>query len=278
MFELNGKVAVITGAAQGLGKHLALQLAKQGCHIVALDILEDELKTTAGEVQSHNVDCLALICDIGNEAEVQKSFEEINRTFEHIDILINNAFIHRRGAPETFASEDFDEVLSVNTRGSFLCAQACAKKMISEKTGGSIINISSIAGQSALGRGNIVYSMSKAAINQMTKEMAIEWAAYKIRVNAILPCQIMTAAVERMLSVLDAEEKVKTVERILDGIPLGRMAEVEDYTGIVLLLASPMGSMITGALIPVDGGNLALNAGGDPIIKTDNAAESRRYK
>ena len=142
----------------------------------------------------------------------------------------------------------------------FAIAQAAANRMIPAGRGGSIIQISSIAGISALGRGNWTHSVNKGGIHQLTKELAVEWARYGIRVNAILPCQVRTesfvAALEQ--GVLDPAIQ----QRMLDGIPMGRMATPEDIAGPAVFLASDAAAMVTGTLLPVDGGNLALNAGG----------------
>jgi NAD(P)-dependent dehydrogenase (short-subunit alcohol dehydrogenase family) len=152
-------------------------------------------------------------------------------------------------------------MFAVNVTGCFLCAQAAGRRMIARGEGGAIINMSSIAGSSALGRGNFAYSVSKGAVNQFTRELAIEWAPYRIRVNAIQPCQVLTPALQSLIDdpQFDSDSLVAT---FLRGIPLGRLAQPEDIAAAALFLASDAASMITGALLPVDGGNLAMNAGG----------------
>jgi NAD(P)-dependent dehydrogenase (short-subunit alcohol dehydrogenase family) len=145
--------------------------------------------------------------------------------------------------------------------GTFLCTQEAGRRMIAQGQGGSIINTGSIAGVSALGRGNFVYSATKGAILQLTRELAIEWARHNIRVNAILPAQMRTPGFEQWLR---NDPRFK-VEQFLVGIPLNRLGEVQDIIGPAVFLASNASSFVTGSLLPVDGGNLALNAGGNPV-------------
>jgi len=149
----------------------------------------------------------------------------------------------------------------VNLTGYFLCAQAAGRRMIAAGRGGAIVNISSINGSSALGRGNLAYSVTKGGVNMLTRELAIEWAPHGIRVNAVQPCQTKTAKLVEVLEHPDVETAGVTQD-ILRGIPLGRFAEPDEIAAAVVFLASPQASMITGAMLPVDGGNLAFNAGG----------------
>jgi NAD(P)-dependent dehydrogenase (short-subunit alcohol dehydrogenase family) len=152
--------------------------------------------------------------------------------------------------------------------GTFLCSQEAGRRMIRQGGGGSIVNISSIAGSSALGRGNFVYSVGKGGINQFTRELAIEWSVHGIRVNAIQPAQILTPAVEAMFR--DPRLDPETLKsRILRGIPLGRLGDPVDVAKGALFLVSDAAAFITGHMLAVDGGNLALNGGGDRVWPTD---------
>ena len=174
-----------------------------------------------------------------------------------------------RSHPEELALDDWRKVVAVNLDGTFLCSREAGRRMIAAGRGGSVVNISSIAGSSALGRGNFVYSVTKGGINQFTRELAVEWSPHGIRVNAIQPAQVMTPALQAIFdrSGLDAE---RTRERMLVGIPLGRFGVPEDIAKAAVFLASDAAGFITGHLLAVDGGNLALNAGGSRVWPTDD--------
>ena len=142
---------------------------------------------------------------------------------------------------------------------SDLHAQAAARRMIAAGGGGSIVNVSSISGATALGRGNLAFGVSKAGVDQMTRELAVEWAIHRIRVNSILPCQFLN---DGLRGVIADPAKTRIVERMIGGIPMGRMGRAEEIVGPILFLASPAAAMVTGVNLPVDGGNLAMNPGG----------------
>jgi NAD(P)-dependent dehydrogenase (short-subunit alcohol dehydrogenase family) len=259
IFDLTGKVALVTGAAAGLGRAIAVGLAQFGADVLAVDIDKNGLDQTVAQVAALDRKVVGFECDTSQPAEIKKMFNQLDILFSTIDILVNNVGVIARAHPEDLELEDWERVIRINMTGTFLCAQEAGRRMIAGGRGGSIINISSIAGVSALGRGNFVYSTTKGAINQLTRELAIEWANHNIRVNAILPAQMRTSWVERLASGANADE---TMKMILRGIPLNRLGEPEDIVGPVVFLASGAGAFITGALLPVDGGNLALNAGG----------------
>src|SRR5262249_39940561 len=157
-----------------------------------------------------------------------------DHAYGRVDILINDPYVIARYKPEELSVEDWNRVVGVNLTGYFLCAQAAGRRMIKQGRGGSIINISSIAGSSALGRGNFVYSVTKGGINQLTKELAVEWAKHKIRVNAIQPVQMRTPPVKRWLS--DPKTDPGLVSHLLKGIPLNRLGEPEDIVGPAVFL------------------------------------------
>jgi len=266
IFDLSGSTALVTGAAAGLGRAIAVGLAQFGADIIAIDIDDKGLAQTISRVISFNRKGLAIKCDTSRTDDIMRMFTEVDKTFGRIDILVNNVGVIARAHPEDLTLEDWERVLKINLTGSFLCAQEAGRRMISRGQGGSIINISSISGVSALGRGNFVYSTTKGAINQMTRELAIEWANHHIRVNAILPAQMRTAWVERLQSGANADA---TMQTILRGIPLSRLGEPDDMVGPVVFLASKASSFVTGVLLPVDGGNLALNAGGSVNLRQE---------
>jgi NAD(P)-dependent dehydrogenase (short-subunit alcohol dehydrogenase family) len=269
-FDLTGRVALVTGAGAngGNGHAIALGLAACGADVFVSDIDDAGWRQTLAEIEALGRRAAGCHCDVGAAAEIEAMFAEFDRHFDHIDILVNNVGIGHRARPEELSLDDWRRVFRVNMEGTFLCSMAAGRRMIARGRGGSIINISSIAGSSALGRGNFVYSAAKGAINQFTRELAVEWSIHGIRVNAIQPAQIMTPALRAIFerSQLDG---ARTRERMLVGIPLGRFGEPEDVAKAAVFLAGDGAAFITGHLLPVDGGNLALNAGGSRVWPTE---------
>src|SRR6267378_2503055 len=201
-----------------------------------------------------------VIGDSGSTDDVDAAFAHLDETFGHIEILVNNAGRNpMQGKPEVFPLEIWEDVIRTNLTGYFLNARAAGKRMIARGRGGAIVNVSSIAGASSLGRGNLAYGTSKSGVNQLTRELAVEWAHHGIRVNAIQPCQFLNEGWRTMLA---DPSKSGLVQHVLSGIPIGRMGEPREILGPVLFLVSDAASMVTGALLPVDGGNLALNPTG----------------
>lgn len=260
MFDLGGRVAIITGASAGIGRAIAIGFAAQGADLVLCDIDDAGLAKTVSDARKSGRRAVGVRADVSRPDDRAAIFAELDRYFGTIDILVNNVGSLRRGRPEEQPIEDLEAVLASGVLASFAMAQAAASRMIAADRGGSIINISSIAGVSALGRGNWTHSVNKGGVNQLTKELAVEWGRHGIRVNAILPCQVRT---ESFVTALEQGALDPAVEqRMIDGIPLGRMATPEEMVGPAIFLASDAATMVTGVLLPVDGGNLALNAGG----------------
>jgi NAD(P)-dependent dehydrogenase (short-subunit alcohol dehydrogenase family) len=268
-FDLTGRVALVTGggANGGNGHAAALALAEHGADLLICDVDEAGAAQTAAEIHALGRRCAWVRADIANDDEVQAMFGVLDREYGRVDILINNVAAGHRSRPEDLALSDWRRVLRVILDGTFHCSQEAGRRMIARGGGGSIVNISSIAGASALGRGNFVYSVGKGGINQFTRELAVEWSPHRIRVNAILPAQIMTPALKIMFE--DPRlDPVSLEQRFLRGIPLGRIGQPVDVAKAVVFLASDAAEWITGVLLPVDGGNLALNSGGDRIWPT----------
>ena len=271
LFDLTAKVAVVTGASVrgGVGHALAVGFAQHGADIVAADIDEQGAQTTAQEVQALGRKAIAVHCDISKPEAVENLFAEVDGQFGKVDILANVPYaLPSRVRPHELSFEAWNKTLAVSLTGYFLCAQQAIRRMLDQATGGSIVNIGSIAGASALGRGNFPYSVAKGGVNQLTKELAVEYAGQGIRVNAILPAQILTPGLKNEL-LADPRFGEKLRQRVLVGIPLNRMLDPEDLVGAAIFLCSDAAAVVTGVLLPVDGGNLALNAGGSHTWPTE---------
>lgn len=270
LFDLHGKVAVVTGASAngGIGHALAVGFAQHGADVIVADIDAAGATTTAEEIQALGRRTLAVHCDISQPAAVERLFAQVDEMFGHLDILVNVPYVFpSRVHPDELSLEAWHKTLDVNLTGYFLCTQQALRRFLPQGAGGSILNIGSIAGVSALGRGNFPYSVSKAGVAQMTKELAVEYAGQGIRVNAILPAQVSTPGFKRQL--LDDPRFGEALrQRFLVGIPLNRLLEPEDFVGPAVFLCSAAAGAVTGVLLPVDGGNLALNAGGNHIWPT----------
>jgi NAD(P)-dependent dehydrogenase (short-subunit alcohol dehydrogenase family) len=265
-FDLSGRVALVTGAGAngGNGHAIALGLARYGADLFITDVDAAGASQTADEVAALGRRCLWRQADNGIPADVAAVYTALDESYGRIDILVNNVAASHRSRPEELSLADWQQVMRVILDGTFVYTQEAGRRMMRQGSGGSIVNISSIAGSSALGRGNFVYSVAKSGINQFTRELAVEWSPHGIRVNAIQPCQILTPALRRILA--DPRLDPTTIQnRFLRGIPLGRLGAPEDVAKATVFLASDAASFITGVLLPVDGGNLALNAGGDRV-------------
>jgi len=269
--DLSGRTALVTGggANGGIGHASALALAEAGADIFICDWDVAGAEQTVAEVVAMGRRGASGYCDFTDPDTIMAMYADFDRAFDHIDILLNNVGIGHRARPEDLSLEEWRRVTAVNLDGTFLCSREAGRRMIRQGGGGSIVNISSIAGSSALGRGNFVYSVTKGGINQFTRELAVEWAPHGIRVNAIQPAQILTPGMRRMFS--DPRlDPVTLRERLVRGIPLDRLGEPEDIAKAVVFLASDGAAFITGHLLPVDGGSLALNAGGSKLWPAEN--------
>jgi NAD(P)-dependent dehydrogenase (short-subunit alcohol dehydrogenase family) len=260
LFDLTGRYAVATGAGGAIGRAVAVGLAQQGASVVLVDIREDPLREAAAEVEKYG-QAVVVVGDTSRPESAAAIVEEASRAVPQVDIVFNNVGGGSHTVPELIEFEEFEDNLRVNLHGSFLIAQGFGRRMIEAGVAGSIINTASTCGVRAMGRGNFGFSIAKAGVIQMTRELAIEWGHLGIRVNAIAPCQLDTPGV---LSMMDWEDPSGLTfgERVLGGIPLGRLATTADMVGPVVFLASDAAAMVSGVLLPVDGGNLAACAAG----------------
>ncbi|HUN60622.1 MAG TPA: 3-oxoacyl-ACP reductase family protein [Candidatus Sulfotelmatobacter sp.] len=246
-FGLQDKVALVTGAARGLGRAIALALAHAGADVALglRDVHEDAGITV--EIRNMGRKALPLQMDVSKMDEISGAVEHAVKEFGRIDILVNNAGIAPGNLVESVTEEDFDATLAVNLKGTFFVSQAVGRVMIRQKKG-TIINMSSQAGFVALPTES-VYCMTKAGIAHLTKCLAIEWGKHGITVNAVAPTFIKTPGTEEFLS--DPRRLVDTVERVA---ALHRIGEPMEVAGAVVFLASPAASLITGETLLIDGG------------------------
>jgi 3-oxoacyl-[acyl-carrier protein] reductase len=241
---LKDKVSIITGAARGIGKEIALVLAKEGSSIAICDVNEEPLLQTRLEIESLGRGCLTAVVDVVNSAAVEDMVNKTLDKFKRIDILINNAGITRDALLMRMKEEDWDAVLSINLKGSFNFIRAASKVMVKQRYG-RIVNIASIIGiMGNAGQAN--YAASKAGLIGLTKSAAKELASRNVTVNAIAPGFIKTPMTEK----LTQEQK----EAMLKMIPLGVFGEPKDVANLALFLVSDASSYITGEVIKVDGG------------------------
>jgi len=248
IFSLKGKVALVTGASGGLGRYFAMTLAKAGANVVVAARREEKIIQVATEIEEIGKRALAVKLDVTSRKNIKAAFDESERYFSTIDILVNNAGLSGREETLDISSEGWDEVMDTNLKGVWSVSQEAANRMIKTEVKGSIINISSILGLRVMS-GILSYSVSKAGVAQMTRALALEWARYGIRVNAIAPGYFETDLNRDML-------RSELGEKIRKRIPQRRTGEVEELRGLLLLLASSASSYMTGQVIAIDGGHL----------------------
>ena len=242
--KLEGKVALVTGAAQGIGKAVALLLARNGADIVVSDINPEKAEETANEIKSIGRNALAIQGNVANWNDVERMVEAILEKFAKIDILVNNAGITRDKLILRMTEEDWDAVLDVNLKGTFHCTKAVVRHMAKQRSG-KIVNIASVVGEMG-NAGQANYSASKAGVIGLTKTVAREFAQRGININAIAPGYIQTPMTDAL------PEKAK--EELKKLIPMERLGKPEDVAEAVLFLVSEESSYITGQVLNVNGG------------------------
>jgi NAD(P)-dependent dehydrogenase (short-subunit alcohol dehydrogenase family) len=258
LFSLTDRVAVVSGAAQGLGRATALALARHGANTVLVDRNLGGAEATAAEIHSLGRETLVAQTDVSSPDAIAELFRQVDCRFGRVDFLGNIAGDGHLARPEDLAIADLHRVLQNLVVGRFAMCQEAGRRMLAQGRG-SIMNIGSLASSTALGRGHIAYSMAMGAVIQMTRELSTEWAYRGVRVNCVTPAQVINPSLEARM-VADP-----TLEgRFLSGIPAGRLGQPNDIMGLAVFLASDSSEWITGAIIPMDGGNMAMNAGGTP--------------
>jgi len=252
LFRLDGRTAIVTGGGRGLGRHMAEALSDAGANVVLCSRTVEPLEEVRVEIEERGGRALALQCDVTEGEEVGRVVSEAEGTFGSVDVLVNNSGATWGAPPAEMPPEKFDQVIAVNVRGTFLMSQAAGRRMIERGSGGTIVNISSVAG---LVGGNpdymqtVGYNSSKGAIISMTRDLATSWAKHNITVNAIAPGWFPTRMSGGLIERFE--------EAMLSDIPLGRFGNPEDLKGVVVFLASPVAAYITGQTVVVDGGATA---------------------
>jgi len=251
LFNLSGRVAIVTGGSRGIGFSIAEGLASAGATIVIADILTEQGEEAAKKIEAKGFKAKSIPVDVTKRDSVQNLVSKALKEFGQIDILINCAGIILRKPIEEVTDEEWNSLMDVNLRGVFLCSQMVGKEMIKQKQG-KIINISSNISQ-VLQPHRGVYAITKAGVSHLTKVMALEWAPFGINVNAIAPAPTMTDLNRKYF-----EEHPEDLKERIRSIPLGRLGEPKDYVGVAILLASKASDFITGQTIFVDGGSILI--------------------
>ena len=259
-FRFEDQVVFVAGLGGTFGRAAALGFAALGARIYGVDVHETAMQATIGAVRTSGGIAEGMVADTGDASAVATAFEGLDSTFGRIDVLLNLSGANVPvGPPEAVDVVAWNALLRTNLTSKVLTAGAAASRMIAAGRGGSIVNVSSIAGSSVLGRDSLAYGVAMAGTIQLTRELAIAWAPHGIRVNAIQPCQFVNPGLQAMI---DDPARAAIVRRMIAGIPLGRMGVAAEIVGPLVFLASPAAAMVTGITMPVDGGNLAFNAGG----------------
>ena len=255
LFELPGKAAIVTGAGRGIGKATAELFAAAGAAVAVIDVSGEHAQRTAEAIGSAGGKAIAIVCDVTGEKAVESAFAQAADELGGIDILVNNAGMAIRKPATELPLADWQKVIDLNLTALFLCSRVAARHMRKARrdapSGGAIVNLASIMGLSGGIFPNSSYQASKGGVVNLTRALALEWAAERIRVNAVAPTFVNTDFTAQIFNNPDVLEKVEA------HTPLGVLPEVEDIAAAILFLASPAARCVTGIVLPVDSGYLA---------------------
>ncbi len=253
LFNLSGKVAIVTGGGRGLGQAMAEALAQAGAAVAVFDVNLEDANASAAAISASGGEALALQVDVTDSQQVQSGIQRVAENFGGVDILVNNAGVTSRAPFEDLEESDWERVLRVNLGGIYQCSRWVAKRLIAEKKAGSIINIASISGFVGNRGGlNSHYCATKGGVIALTRSLAVEWAPYQIRVNAIAPGYFVTPMTDRLKRINRA-----FYDELVSRVPLGRFGEGPDLAGAVIYLASQASVFVTGHVLVIDGGYTA---------------------
>jgi len=256
LIKLTDKGAIVTGGAVGIGYAIAYRLAEAGAKTLIVDINGEKAAQASKELKGNRFWVESLACDISGEKAVGNMVGEAANILGSIDILVNNAGIYPQIPLAEITEKNFDNVMSVNLKGTMLCSQAASGKMIEQGKGGCIVNIASIEAIHSSGDGMAAYAASKGAVLTLTKSLARELGKHDIRVNAIIPGCIVTEGVRSVFSGPASSEAKAQLKAFMSRMLLGRMGESDEIGRVALFLASDLASYITGSMVVVDGGYL----------------------
>lgn len=256
LLRLDGKTAIVTGGAMGIGLGIVTRLAEAGANVLIADMNEEAAWNSANALSGQGMSVKAVKVDVSNEDDVNRMIQTAVEQFGGLNIMVNNAGIFPQVSLSKMTKEDFDRVIAVNLRGVFLCVEAATKQMIAQGDGGKIINVTSIDALHPSMVGLAHYDASKHGVWGFTKNAALELSQHNIWVNAIAPGGIATPGVAGMSSAPAGVDMAKVMEAFLARIPMHRMGLPDDIGKVALFLASDMASYITGEQIVVDGGVL----------------------
>lgn len=250
-FALDGKVAVVTGGGDGIGRAACRHLASAGAVVIVLDKDGTKANDVARSIATEGASATAHEVSVTDEDGLEAVLGEVIKAHGRLDILVNNAGVAIRSKALEMSIEDWNQVLAVNLTGMFLAARISARHMIAAGNGGAIVNTASIMGLSGGLYPNVAYQTTKGGVVNMTRALALEWVKGNIRVNAVAPTFVRTAFIAGLIG------NPEVLAAIEAATPMGRLAEPEEIADAILFLASPAAAMITGTILPVDGGYLA---------------------
>lgn len=253
MFQLNGKIAAVTGGGSGIGKATALLFAKQGAEVNVIDLNQEACNTTIAEIEKNRGKAIARVCDVTDQQQVKEIFSRIGK----VDILVNSAGVSHVGNVENTTEADLDRLYNVNVKGVYNCLQA-AVSIMKQNQSGVILNLASIANNVGLAD-RFAYSMSKGAVYAMTLSVARDYINQGIRCNCISPARVHTPFVDGFIKKNYPDNEEEMFQKLSKSQPIGRMAKPEEIANLILYLCSDEASFITGCDYPIDGGFIKLN-------------------